>query len=49
MLIQAHELIKTIATKFPTFEEFFTETKKYVLNAFQHSKDKVSFHFVSYQ
>jgi len=43
-------LIKTIAGRFPNFEtDFWPEAKKYVLNAFPTTKDKVSFHFVSYQ
>jgi ATP-dependent Lon protease len=45
-------IIKTIAARFPTFEGeggFFQEAKKYVLNAFPTTKDKVSFHFVAYQ
>ena len=42
-------LPKTVAVRFPDFEAFFTEAKKYVLKAFPTSQDKVSFHFVCYQ
>lgn len=45
-------IIKTIAARFPSFEgegSFWSEVKKYVLNAFPTSQTKVSFHFVSYQ
>jgi len=42
-------LIKTIAVRFPEFTDFFTEAKKYALQATPSSKDKVNFHFVSYQ
>jgi len=41
--------IKTIAVRFPNFESFWQEAKKFALHATLSSKDKVSFHFVSYQ
>lgn len=40
---------KTIVANFDNFEDFFKEARKYALHATLASKDKVSFHFVSYQ
>jgi len=43
------DLIKTIVARFPEFQSFFDEAKKFALNATPSNKDKVSFHFVAYQ
>jgi hypothetical protein len=40
---------KTIATRYPEFQPFFTEAKTYATHAVPSMKDKATFHFVCYQ